>query len=144
MTDNIKQFLEADALRTQGEPTVIHRTNVNIGGRYFAQTGGYSSNVEGDNWHEDNAHNALFIAAASRIAPEIKALQDAFEQVCALVVEAEKIIAGSITMQDEYTGKQEQESGYTCDVYLMPVEREWVAKCIPILRNASPFRKTGV
>lgn len=77
MTQAIKQFLEADAKRTQGELVVtgmgnghsmIMDTTSDTGDRYVGET-----------FHSEDAN---FIAAASRIAPEIRELLVALEQVC--------------------------------------------------------------
>jgi hypothetical protein len=54
-------------------------------------------------------------------------------QLVELVADAHKIIRGSIEMQDAYTKKQEQACGYTCDVYTMPLEREFVTKADALL-----------
>lgn len=91
---------------------------------------------------KDEFYSKLFSTWNTR-APD-KTMQDAFEQVCGLLNRAEKIIAGSISMQDEYTRKQEEKSGFSCDVYLMPVEREWVTECSKALTAAEPFLKKGV
>lgn len=145
MTKAIKQFLEADALRTQGEwlqeneavfvPTKGQTPQCVLG--YIAE-GLYEP-------------DATFIAAASRIAPEIRQLQssltirtacyesanqraeqlaetlkqvqDAFEQVCANLDELESMNDTSFVNDDEFA-----------------YHRQWVTEALAI---AAPYRKGG-
>lgn len=111
MTNNIKQFLEADVLRTQGELVVSDMGNGNsmimdtirdVGDRYVGET-----------FYVEDAN---FIAAASRIAPDIRQLLAAFEQVCEALESSKRAINGR-----EHTG--------------------FIDKA---LTAAAPYRKTGV
>lgn len=81
MTKNIKQFLEADALRTQGEwwhDGFTSEMGV-VGYKHESGTHLHVAQVFGDDKIDANT---TFIAAASRIAPELRAWAAAFEQVC--------------------------------------------------------------
>lgn len=88
MAQAIKQFLESDAKRTQGEWFLTKYTNYS-GYSVHPIEGGFGCIAE--RWEEgqkDTARiqaimaNGDFIAAASRIAPDIRQLLAAFEQVC--------------------------------------------------------------
>lgn len=69
MKIDAQKVAELNAKRTQGEYSIIHSTNIMTpSGRCVAQTGGYSSNITGDNWFEENQANAAFIAAAPAMA----------------------------------------------------------------------------
>lgn len=79
MTDNIKQFLEADALRTQGEWVIAADSGANVW-TYVENT--HIANCQIEVSPNTAWANSGFIAAASRIAPDIRNLLSAFEQVC--------------------------------------------------------------
>ncbi len=85
MTDNIKQFLDADALRDKGEWSSSKQDGV-PGHCFQAQVWDSNGNnlavIEPTGDENEASATAAFIAAASRIAPDIRAMQDAFEQVC--------------------------------------------------------------
>lgn len=87
MTENIKQFLETDALRTQGELVCLLTDEVFVGVEDDYADGQPFMSVAKMSIHSliacsEAQDNANFIAAASRIAPEIRQLLSAFEQVC--------------------------------------------------------------
>jgi hypothetical protein len=52
-----------------------------------------------------------------------------------LLREAVRIIKGSIAMQEAYTRRQQNETGVTMGVYLMPDERKFVRKAEKLLNN---------
>jgi hypothetical protein len=107
MTKAIKQFLEADALRTQGE-WENDRGQVHTAGLAMCDA-------------KQKVADADFIAAASRIAPDIRAMQDAFEQVCTA---ARMVVTHS-------------DLKYKNEVFAVERLRE-------ALTAAAPYRKLGV
>lgn len=103
MTDNMKQFLEADALRTQGEWIKgCYNGQCHKKHKHKGKTGddpciyeytldespcvSIAPNITLIGWDDYGTvlgdDDANFIAAASRIAPDIRQLLAAFEQVC--------------------------------------------------------------
>lgn len=83
MSKNLKQFLEADALRTQG----AWRRDALAG---ITAIAGHVADVS-LSFNADN--DAAFIAAASRIAPDIRQLLAAFEEVCEALDKVEHDLA---------------------------------------------------
>lgn len=128
--NNIKAFLEADALRTQGEwhnNSRSGKTNVQAeNGRLTANAGGYMDNMSDGKYHYENEANANFIAAASRIPDEIRAMQDALEQVCSLMHDHADTLESWVHAVPERITKM--------------MEKEMREK----LAIAAPFRKIGV
>lgn len=83
--DNLRKFLEADALRTQGEWRATENKKfgwMDVSHNKWCEKGETSTVVRVENYQEQQKENATFIAAASRIAPDIRQLLAAFEQVC--------------------------------------------------------------
>ena len=126
--ENIKEFLEADALRTQGVwESGVHPANGNINivkPIFFGNRGGKLPECEGSHLYLKSEPDARFIAAASLISEEIRAIQDAFEQVCAALDRIKTHAAATNNIIER-----------KCKTYEI---------CQKALALAAPFRKTGV
>lgn len=137
MTQAIKQFLEADALRTQGEWRNVYGEEpyadiqIMAGRNKIAKL--WLDDAPVHDFNAEQSNNANFIAAASRIAPDIRAMQGAFEQVCGVLSMLNKR-----QIATWYSNLDGQNSGY----YAGWDDAEYAVR--QALSLASPFRKTGV
>lgn len=150
MTNNIKQFLEADVLRTQGELVVSDMGNGNsmimdtirdVGDRYVGET-----------FYVEDAN---FIAAASRIAPDIRQLLAAFEQVCEVLEAINKRSYSHIEPYDDlfarFHPRKTLDIKRRVDGVETWFEGDWltylwgeIKRGREALTAAAPYRKTGV
>lgn len=135
MTDNIKAFLEADALRTQEEWTVGEHVGgysideCNIGNASIAEIDNETVN---DVLNAKQKHNATFIAAASRIAPDIRNLQAENVRLKALK------ITGDAVLEEERYRKLLAAFELVCEALeSMSPHYDFV----DVLSAAAPFRK---
>lgn len=130
MTNNIKQFLEADALRTGGAWENDECVLYALGDQAIAEVR--------PNRGQDY-HNANFIAAASRIAPDIRNLLAAFEQVCDRLADSREAIASLPEDALGYCG-DEDSNGIP---YKYPLQAELLYRVDNALTAAAPWRKQG-
>lgn len=87
-----------------------------------------------------SANAALF---AQKIRYEIKYCIDLAsadtmrenERLRGALVEGLRHVENSVKAQDEYTRRQEAETGVTLDIYIMPEERNFIVKANTLLRS---------
>lgn len=143
MSNNIKAFLEADALRTRGEWYNVSGDEpyagikIMSGRKVIAKL--WLDDAPVHDFNAEQSNNAAFIAAASRIAPDIRAMEDAFERVC------EALEFYRDNWQGNADGAMDGTPGLT-RTWQEPNEALWNdegRKAHQILTAAAPFLKTG-
>lgn len=126
--NNLKAFLEADALRTQGEWKSF---GCDVSGKHFDiyDEGGHSK------------ENANFIAAASRIAPEIRAMQ---EELGRLAIDSD-VWQSASNARDKIIEQMQAALEQVCEALEALRDDIWDDKvCDDALVAAAPYRKGGV